>query len=126
MVISALRTWWRVARALRTPLVVSLDHWYYTMSMPDWRSQVANYLAELFMQPYLAELFDCDDFALCLKAAFSKSKVNGIGLVYGRYNRRWHWWNVVLDSGGLVLQLEPQTGVFFFRKRDYRPLLVVM
>jgi len=126
MTLSALRAWWRVARALRTPLVFSLDHWYYTMSMPDWRSQVAYFLAELLMQPYLAELFDCDDFALCLKAAFSKAKVNGIGLVWGRYNRRWHWWNVVLDSGGLVQQLEPQTGTFFMRRRRYRAILAIL
>jgi len=78
---------------------------------------------------YIAEIWDCDDFASYFKGWFQRKlvfdrqlKLNGVGIALGTvYDSRGnelggHAWNILVvekDGGADVVFLEPQTGEIF-------------
>ena len=75
---------------------------------------------------YSPARFDCDDYAICLKAAFAEDAYrNGIrraphafGVVWG-YLPGPHALNFVINDDGIVRFIEPQTdSIFFPRETD--------
>jgi hypothetical protein len=96
---NAVQVYFRVAWACRTPFVLMMDRRY-----TPWRLSELKPLVETFRRgPYVAERFDCDDFAFALKGQVG----HGIGVVF---NAR-HAWNIALCTDG-VWHIEPQSGSF--------------
>ena len=64
------------------------------------------------------ERFDCDDFAICLKAQVAKYSYNQsvgkggslCGIVWGENNKSAHAFNFTVDRFGKLILFEPQTG----------------
>ena len=68
---------------------------------------------------WTAEKFDCDDFAVCMKAAVSKYSYNQsrpadkgslCGIMWGRNREGAHAYNFTIDPFGNLILLEPQNG----------------
>ena len=89
----------------------SLD---YNLLHGIWNdSMLANY-------QWTAEKFDCDDFAVCMKAEVSKYSYNQsrptdkgslCGIIWGRNDRGAHAFNFTIDPFGNLILLEPQNGM---------------
>ena len=52
--------------------------------------------------------YDCDDFALCLKAAASLKGINSCGIIWGDHHA-WNFFVIKGDNGPEFLFVEPQT-----------------
>jgi hypothetical protein len=88
--------WWkaylRVARACRTPFVICIDAWYKPVLLRDVLSHVP-------VSNYVAEAYDCDEFAFALRVTCG----SGVGVCTNLQ----HVWNVALGEHE-VWQVEPQ------------------
>lgn len=96
------------------------DSWYYYLSHEDWGKVFREVL--LNMPAYTTEKFDCDDFALLVKARVSERyHLNSVAVIIGDTPQGRHGFNMFLSEQGLSL-LEPQTGdVFNIGERGYIP-----
>jgi hypothetical protein len=119
--VSATKTYFRVAWACKTPLVFLLDKNYKTIPKAVLKD-IAENIKRRFS--YIKDISDCDDAALLFKAAASKRHQNGVGLVYGKNPRGFHAWNIALCSDG-VFEVEPQTAAMGKRK-GYKPWIIVI
>lgn len=116
--------WWQiylgVTWALKTLFVIPIDLNYQKISFDD--------LSVLFKydeMPYVADFYDCDDFAMVFKVSASKLKINIVGIVVGLFQGKWHVWNcAVCDKG--VFQIEPQNKYIFQRDSKYKPMVVII
>ena len=88
------------------------DSTYYLLSFEDWQKVIADVLAG--MPKYLAEKFDCEDFAfLCMSRVLEKYQLNSMGIAVGNTVLGYHGFNVFLaqhPEGPKAHILEPQTG----------------
>lgn len=88
------------------------DGTYWVLSMADWQRVIQDALASL--PKYLAEKFDCEDFAfLCMSRITEKYQINGCGVAVGKSPLGYHAFNIFVAWEGdkLVAHiLEPQTG----------------
>uniref|UniRef100_A0A6M3L3R3 Agglutinin C-terminal domain-containing protein n=1 Tax=viral metagenome TaxID=1070528 RepID=A0A6M3L3R3_9ZZZZ len=116
--------WWQLylktAWALKNPFVIPIDLNYKRISLDD-----LSVLFQYEQLPYMADFYDCDDFALVFKASASKLEFNTVGLVIGLLDGKWHVWNcAVCDEG--VFQIEPQQARVFKRDSKYKPVGVII
>ena len=101
------------------------DYSYYYVSHVDWGKVFSDVL--LNMPGYTTEKFDCEDFALLVKARVSERyRLNSIALIIGDTPQGRHGFNMFLSEQGLSL-LEPQTGdVFNIGERGYVPEFAII
>jgi len=91
--------------------LLPLDGTYWLVSQKDALNIL--YWSYLDKRPWIADEFDCDKFAVVLKAVYSLVfRVNSLGLVldYGAG----HAYNIQIFPSGEVLLIEPQTDSFIF------------
>ncbi len=110
--ISAVKVYFKIAWACKTPLVFPLDLRYKLVALAVLKV-IASEIRGTFQ--YLEWRF---------KAEASKRKENGVGLVIG-WHRMPHCWNVALTNEG-IYQVEPQNGYIFKRDKKYRALIVII
>ncbi len=88
------------------------DSAYWSFSLEDWRTVIQDVRAGLPI--YLAEKFDCEDFAfLMMTRVAERYKVNTMGVAVGQVPFGYHGFNlfVAMEAGQPKLHiLEPQTG----------------
>lgn len=96
------------------------DSRYYFISHEDWGMVFADVL--LNMPRYTTQKFDCEDFALLVKARVSERyQLNTVAVIIGDSPGGRHGFNMFLSEQGLFL-LEPQTGdVFEIGEKGYTP-----
>ncbi|MBA7545333.1 hypothetical protein ES705_37699 [subsurface metagenome] len=119
--IPALKVYFKIAWACKTPLVFPLDLKYKPITLALLKV-IASEIRKTFQ--YLEDVSDCDDAAWRFKAEASKRKENGVGLVVG-WHRMPHCWNVALTNDG-IYQVEPQNGYVFKKDKKYRALIVII
>lgn len=123
--INALKVYFKIALACRTPFVFLMDSRYWMCPM----STIKELLAKMGLKLYVPEKGDCDDFAWHLKGIASGEMVNSIGIVIGfvfsKGLRGMHAWNIALCQEN-VLQIEPQNGYIFVKDRRYRPIVIII
>ena len=103
--------------------VYLFDSTYWYPDVQGW----ANILTDVLfgMPAFVDELWDCDNFALEVKARVAiRYKINAMGIVIGNSPQGYHAWNAYV-SGGLLLYLEPQTGEIWERDSSYQPDLIL-
>ncbi len=88
------------------------DSTYWAVSMEDWRTIFADVLKS--MHSYIAERFDCEDFAFaCMVRITEKYGLNTCAVVEGTSPGGEHGFNVFISVDNEVATrhiLEPQTG----------------
>lgn len=86
-----------------------LDKKYYHASLTDWKEALRYiYLVE-DANDYISQTYDCEDFAIWLKAMVSKHfQLNTFGIVIGDTPRGKHSFNIFYAENGWYLW-EPQT-----------------
>lgn len=87
------------------------DSMYYALSMEDWQTVFKDVLPS--MPKYLAEKFDCEDYAfLCMTRITERYQVNTCGVAVGMSPMGYHGFNVFIekDTDFRLHILEPQTG----------------
>ena len=119
--LSGLKTYFKVAWACKTPLVIILDTEYKSIST-EVLKEIAAQIKSRFK--YIENIADCDDAALLFKAAASERQENGVGLIFGKTPRGLHAWNVAMRDDGLY-EVEPQTAAIGKRK-GYKPWVVII
>lgn len=101
------------------------DERYYLPPECDVKEIVVN--SKLDQRTWCAERFDCDDFALVMKAHFCEAAyadgkrraAHCFGIVWGMLPDA-HAINWVITSDGVLRFIEPQTGrIFLPRKKDH-------
>ena len=87
------------------------DNKYYYVSHEDWGVIFADVL--LNMPAYTTQKFDCEDFAILVKARVSERyKLNTVAVIIGGTPFGRHGFNMFFSDKGLFL-LDPQTGDVF-------------
>jgi len=96
------------------------DSKYYYVSHEDWGVIFADVLMN--MPAYISQKFDCEDFAILVKARVNERwKLNTVAVIIGDTPAGRHGFNMFLSDEGLFL-LEPQTGdVFEIGEKGYEP-----
>ena len=88
------------------------DSTYYAFSLDDWKAIIPGVLKD--MPKFLAEKWDCDDFAfLCMTRVAEKYEVNSCGVAVGNALGGYHAWNLFIAKEGDEFKLhalEPQHG----------------
>lgn len=120
--ISALKVYFKVAWACKTPFVFLLDMKYKPIS-----AQVLQDIGLVIKRAfeYLENVSDCDDAAWRFKAEASKRKENGVGFVIGLRKRGLHCWNIALREDG-VFQIEPQTNKLIPHRKGYHDFITII
>ena len=119
--LSGLQSYLRVAWACKTPLVFLLDTEYRAISVTTLEEIAAQIMSEF---EYIKDISDCDDAALLFKAAASKRRENGVGLIFGKTPRGFHAWNVAMCPDE-ISEVEPQTAAVG-RRKGYKPWVIVI
>ena len=98
------------------------DLHYMALDLEDlcriWKNESALDQSSLGSYRWKRERFDCDDFAVCLKAQVAKYSYNQsfgkggslCGIVWGRNDNSAHAFNFTVDRFGKLILFEPQTG----------------
>jgi hypothetical protein len=107
---NAVRVYFRVAWACRTPCVLMMDRRY----VPRQKETLVSEVESFKRGPSVPERFDCDDFAFALKGQLG----HGVGVAFGAR----HAWNIALCTDG-VWHIEPQNGRFTRRKWALRAII---
>jgi hypothetical protein len=121
-VLNNLKLYFRILRQLHTPFVLFLDAKYQILSERSLGC-LFNLVNDDLL--YVAEYYDCDDFAWNFKALASQRYENGVGFVIGWYRKGLHAWNCAIMADG-IYQIEPQTKSVFRDGKGYRPLMVII
>jgi len=108
-----------MAKGMTMPCWV-FDGVYFYVSHEDWGAIFADVL--LNMPAYTTQKFDCEDFAILVKARVSERyKLNTVAVIIGDVPQGRHGFNMFLSDKGLFL-LEPQTGdVLEIGEKGYKP-----
>jgi len=107
------------------------DTEYYCPSLQYAKKVLAE--SELDKRLYSATRFDCDDYAICLKAAFAedayRNKVrrapHAFGIVWG-YLPGPHALNFVINDDGVVRFVEAQNDKIFLPRKDDKNIWLVL
>lgn len=91
------------------------DEGYYLPPLEDVEEIVKN--SELDMKKWVEERFDCDDFAICLKARFAEAAYKDgkrrmahcMGVIWGYFDGEPHAMNWVITEDKVFRLIEPQT-----------------
>jgi len=106
-----------------------LDHYqtYYYVSAKDWAEIFSYIYFEFDMPSFTQARFDCDDFAILLKALVSYLfRLNCFGFVLGNTPMGYHAWNLFRTDDDWLC-LEPQTGnIFPLGERGYTPEYIII
>lgn len=88
------------------------DSQYWALSLADWKKVLSSVRVD--SPKYLAEKFDCEDFAfLTMTRVTERYEINTCGVAVGMSPMGYHGFNtfVSYENGGFVRHLyEPQTG----------------
>lgn len=130
-----LGTTWTVT-ALQAQLVAKLAPEYISLRDNDFRALPQKDFEQLVFDnwfphdepAYKAEVFDCDDFAICFMAALAvawarktkRPEALAFGYISARLDAGQHAFIWHMDDNGTVRFYEPQTG----KLADYKPLSV--
>ena len=101
------------------------DDLYYLTPLDDAREIIKNSKADRLS--YSDDKFDCDDFALILKAHFAQAaRKNGerrhphcFGMIWGEELPTHHAMNWMINEDQKLRLVEPQTGEIYFPKKEY-------
>lgn len=87
---------------------IYLDNTYYCVSLEDWNPIF--FKAIVGMPKYLAERFDCDDFAFAVAYRITEQTgLNGCRVALGNTHLGYHAYNLFITGSGELFYLEPQT-----------------
>lgn len=109
---------------IRTPFVIPIDLSYKKLTLEEYQYHISDICQ--YFDKFVPEVYDCDDFAVIMKAEFAKLKCNGVGLAVGFCGGILHVWNIVQTSDKGIWQLEPQTREIFKHKWEYIPIIVIL
>ena len=118
--LSAVKVYFKLAWAYKTPLIFMLDCRYETTTI----KRLGMFCNDMPDLTYIPELRDCDNFGFIYKGITDR-QTNAVGLVIGRVPAGLHCWNVALTDDG-PYQVEPQTGWIFKKLKGYRPLVIII
>jgi hypothetical protein len=112
--------WLKLLWNIHCPILIPLDL-KHDIKIDGF--DIYTYYTQMSHCAYQPEIHDCDNFAFEFKGIADKS-TNTVGLVFG-YMHGLHCWNCAITPNGLI-QIEPQTGEVFRRKKEYFPIIVLI
>jgi len=87
---------------------IYLDDRYYCLTLEDWNPIFWKVVTGL--PKYLAERFDCDDFAFVVSYRITERYgLNGCRVALGNTPMGYHAYNLFITGSGELFYLEPQT-----------------
>ncbi len=93
---------------MRGMQLITLDRVYYGLPLSVWKLMLA--YSSVDSGQYLAERYDCDDFAIAFKAVASrKFAINGVGMVVDTSSGHAYCALLVVEDSQLTIKcIEPQ------------------
>ena len=120
------KTYFKLAWACKTPLVLLADKKYKAVSELALVIILRNGKGLWKQIEYKVDEHDCDDAADIIKGEASRHAENGVGRVYGYWRGHgWHYWTVVIKNSGVVM-IEPQTSGRNRKWGEYIPIVVMI
>lgn len=120
--ISAIKVYFKIALALKTPFVFLLDIEYDLIN----KKHMGLFYKMMPDLSYIPNYMDCDNYAFIYKGIADRM-TNSVGFVLGwaKWAQCLHCWNIGICRNG-IYQIEPQNGDIFKHKQGYRPILVII
>lgn len=108
------------------------DEVYYLPPLEDAKEIIE--ASELNLKEWIEERFDCDDFALVLKARFAEAAYKDgkrraahcMGIIWGMFSEGPHAMNWIVTEDKKLHLIEPQTNEIFYPSKDDNDVWFIM